>query len=168
MRGNVSEVVQISDRETTITKLVDALSAVKTGRRDETMGLPAPMRRAAAEGLADLGFRYIEALATQRIVMPEKSWLGSHAIPSVESIDPESRASMEAALEEWNPELAAAVRSAETAEQKAALLAQLQPEVAATLAKSMDMDAAASAIRAEGKAEAAALRERHDMTERGE
>lgn len=164
----MSDVVQISDRETTITKLMEALSAVKTGRRDETMGLPAPMRRAAAEGLADLGFRYIEALATQRIVMPEKSWLGAHAMPSVESIDPQSRASMEAALEEWNPELAAAVRAAETDEQKAALLAQLQPEVAATLAKSMDMDAATSALRAEGKAEAAAQREQRDMKERGE
>ena len=168
MRANVSEVVQISDRETTINKIVDALSALKTGRRDETMGLPAPMRRAAAEGLADLGFRYVEALATQRIVMPEKSWLGAHAMPSVETIDPQSRATMEAALEEWNPELAAAVRAAETDEQKAALLAQLQPDVAATLAKSLDMDAAASVIRAEVKAEAAARREEHDMTERGE
>lgn len=164
----MSDVVQISDRETTIAKLMEALSAVKTGRRDETMGLPAPMRRAAAEGLADLGFRYIEALATQRIVMPEKSWLGSHAMPSVETIDPQSRASMEAALDEWNPELAAAYRAAQTDEQKAALLAQLQPDVAATLAKSMDMDAATSALRAEGKAEAAAQREQRDMNERGE
>ena len=164
----MSEVVEISDRETTIVKFMEALSAVKTGRGEETMGLPAPMRRAAAEGLADLGFRYVEALATQRIVMPEKSWLGAHAMPTVATIDPQSRASMEAALEEFNPELAAAVRAAQTEEQKAALLAQLQPDVAATLAKSMDMDAAASAIRAQGKAEAAEQRAEREKQERGE
>ncbi len=164
----MSEVVQISDRETTIAKLVEALSALKTGRRDETMGLPAPMRRAAAEGLADLGFRYIEALATQRIVMPEKSWLGAHAMPSIETLDPQNRETMEAALDAFNPELAAAYRAAQTDEDRAKLLAQLQPSVAATLSKSMEFDAAASEVRAQGKAEAAEQREEREQQERGE
>lgn len=164
----MSEVVQISDRETTITKLAEALSALKTGRRDETVGLPAPMRRAAAEGLADLGFRFVGALATQRVVMPEKTWLGAHAMPSVETVDPQTKATMESALEAFNPELAAAYRAAQTDEDRAALLAQLQPDVAATLRNSMEFDVAASAIRAQGKAEAAAAREHRNQQERGE
>lgn len=157
------QVVEIADRDTTIAKLAEALSALRTGRNgDETMGLPAPMRRAAAEGLANLGFRYIDALATARVVMP-KTPMGAHAIPTLEKID---RGTIEAALDAFNPALAAQYRAATTDEARRALLAELEPEVQATLAKSMDMDQVASAIRAQGKNEAAAAREAADRKQR--
>ncbi|BDY33152.1 hypothetical protein [Mycolicibacterium mageritense] len=160
-------VVQVADRATTVAKLADALSALKTGRRngEETMGLPAPMRRAAAEGLADLGFRWIEAVATHRVVMPKKSWLGAHAAAGMAEVDD---ATMLDALDDFNPELAAAYREADTPEKRAALMEQLEPSVRDTLATSLDLDEAASAIRAQGKNEAAAERERRDARERGE
>ena len=167
MSEEPGEVVEVADRETTVSKLVAALSALKTGRRngDETMGLPAPMRRAAAEGLADLGFRWIEAVATHRVVMPDKSWLGAHAAAGLAEMD---EATMLAALDEFNPELAAEYRAADTPEKQAALRAQLEPSVQATLATGLDLDEATSALRAQGKNEAAAERERRDAKERGE
>jgi len=156
------QVVQIADRATTIAKLTEALSAVRTGRGEETMGLPAPMRRAAAEGLANLGFRYIGELATARVVMPQNR-MGPHAIPTTEKID---RGTLESALDAFNPALAAQYRAADTDAARAALLAHLEPDVRATLASSLDLDQAASAIRAEGKHQAAAAREDADRRAR--
>ncbi|GAT03471.1 glycosyl hydrolase family 5 [Mycolicibacterium fortuitum subsp. acetamidolyticum] len=162
------QTVVVSDRETTVAKLAEALSALKTGRQngEETMGLPAPMRRAAAEGLADLGFRFIEAVATHRVVMPKQTWLGSHAVANVAEVVDDS--TMLAALDEFNPELAAQYRAADTQEKKAALREQLSPLVQSTLATGLNLDEAASALRAQGKNEAAAERERRDAKERGE
>ncbi|MEX3644454.1 hypothetical protein [Mycolicibacterium porcinum] len=159
------EFVEIADRATTIARLVDALSAIKTGRGDETMGLPAPMRRAAAEGFADLGFRYIEAVATHRVVMPKNTPLGAHAAAGVAEIDDET---MQAALDAFNPDLAAKYRTATTDAERAALRESLRPAVESTLQRSLDLDEAASAVRAQGKRSAAEERERRDARERGE
>lgn len=161
------QVVVVADRDTTVAKLAEAFSALKTGRHngEETMGLPAPMRRAAAEGLADLGFRWIEAVATHRVVMPEQSWLGSHATAGVAEID---ETTMRAALADFKPDLAAALRDADTPEKRAALRDQLVPAVQSTLATGLDLDEAASALRAQGKNESEAERQRRDMKERGE
>jgi hypothetical protein len=162
------QTVVVADRETTVTKLAEAFSALKTGRHngEETMGLPAPMRRAAAEGLADLGFRFIEAVATHRVVMPKQSWLGAHAVAGVAEVVDED--TMLAALDEFNPDLAAQYRAADTPEKKAALRDQLGPAVQSTLATGLDLDEAASALRAQGKNEAAAERGRREAKERGE
>lgn len=162
------QTVVVADRETTVAKLAEALSALKTGRQngEETMGLPAPMRRAAAEGLADLGFRWIEAVATHRVVMPKQSWLGSHAVAGVAEVVDED--TMLAALDEFNPDLAAQYRAADTPEKKAALRDQLGPVVQSTLATGLDLDEAASALRAQGKNESAIERERREAKERGE
>lgn len=161
------QTVVVADRETTVAKLAEALSALKTGRHggEETMGLPAPMRRAAAEGLADLGFRFIDAVATHRVVMPKQSWLGSHAVAGVSAVDEDT---MRAALDDFKPDLAAALREADTPEKKAALRHQLAPAVQSTLATGLDLDEAASALRAQGKNESAEQRERRDARERGE
>lgn len=161
------QVVEVADRATTVARLTDALSALKTGRNagQETMGLPAPMRRAAAEGLADLGFRYIEAVATHRVVMPEKSWLGSHALADLVAVDDET---LQSALDTFNPDLAAKYRAATTEDEKAALRESLRQPVESTLETGLKLDEAASALRLQGKYEAATAREQRDAAERGE
>jgi len=161
------QVVEVADRETTVAKLADALSAVKTGRNggQETIGLPAPMRRAAAQGLADLGFRYVEAVATHRVVMPEKTWRGAHASAGVAELDDEA---MQTALDAFNPELAVKYRAAATDEERAVLREQLRPAVESTLEAGLRLDEAASALRMQGKYDAAVQRERRDAADRGE
>ncbi|MFN3005147.1 hypothetical protein [Mycolicibacterium wolinskyi] len=160
-------VVEVADRDTTIAKLVDALSALKTGRHggEETMGLPAPMRRAAAEGLADLGFRYIEAIATHRVVMPKQSWLGPHAAAGMAQVDEQT---MTAAMHDFSPELAEKFDAADTDAKRAALLEELRPVIESTLERSLDLDEAASALRAQGRHDAAKERQRREDKERGE
>lgn len=166
------QVVEVADRATTVARLTDALSALKTGRNagQETLGLPAPMRRAAAEGLADLGFRYIEAVATHRVVMPEKSWLGPHALADVVARDDDrpDEATLQAAMEQFNPELAARYRAATTDEEKAALRESMRSTVESTLETGLSLDEAASALRLQGKYDAAMQQDRHDAAERGE
>lgn len=160
-------VVEVADRATTVAKLTDALSALKTGRSagQETMGLPAPMRRAAAEGLADLGFRLVPAVATHRVVMPEKTWLGPHAITGLGELNTDNA---QAALDEFHPELAAKYRAATSEAERAALREALRPTVESTLATGLSLDDAASALRMHGKYDAAMQREQRDAEERGE
>nr|WP_046286632.1 hypothetical protein [Mycobacterium sp. UM_NZ2] len=161
------QVVDVADRATTVARLTEALSALKTGRNggQETLGLPAPMRRAAAEGLADLGFRLVEAVATHRVVMPEKSWLGPHANGEVAAVDKELA---HAVLADINPEMAARVAAATTDEEIAAGREALRPDVEATLQTGLSLDEATSALRMQGKYDAAAEREKRDAEERGE
>ncbi len=160
-------VVEVSDRETTVAKLIDALAVLKTGRNngEETIGLLAPMRRAAAEGIADLGFRYIEATATQRIVPPQPSWLGAHAAGHTVSLDPDAAA---AALDEFNPDLAERIRGAQTEEQRAALREELKPTIGDTLRSAVELDTAVADLRAKGRYDTAKARERAEAKERGE
>lgn len=160
-------VVDIADRATTVDRFVEALSALKSGRNSgqETVGIPAPMRRAAAEGLADLGFRFVEAVATQRIVMPETTWLGPHANGTTAAIDP---ALAKAVLADVNPDLAARVTAATTNEQREAECEALRPDVEATLQTGLALDEATSAMRMQGKYEAAVEREKRAAKERGE
>ncbi len=159
--------VWISDRETTITKLVDALGVLKTGRQQgqETIGLLAPMRRAAAEGLADLGFRWVEASAKEKVVAAPESWLGPHAVGQTAPIDPAAAAD---ALGEFNPELAAAIRAADTEEKRAALREQLRPKVDRTLDTAVGAQEAVDVLRTQARAEAAAAREQGEAAERGQ
>ncbi|WP_100466660.1 hypothetical protein [Mycobacteroides abscessus] len=160
-------VVEVADRETTVAKLVEALAVLKTGRNngEETIGLLAPMRRAAAEGIADLGFRYVEAVATQRVVPPRPSWLGPHAVGHTASIDPEAAAS---ALDEFHPDLAERIRNASTDEERAALREELAPTVAETLRTAVDLDSAVGDLRTQGRYDTAKTRESAEAKERGE
>lgn len=160
-------IVEVSDRDTTVAKLVEALGAIKTGRHGgkETIGLLPVMRRAAAEGLADLGFRYIEATAVERVVPPKESWMGAHAVAGVEAIDPQAAA---AALRDINPELAQRIAATTTEEQRAALRAELEPDVRSTLRTAIDLDTAVNDLRTEGRYETAAAREAEQARERGE
>lgn len=167
MTETPERVVRIADRDTTIAKLTVALGALKTGRANgqETVGILAPMRKAAAEGLADQGFRWIEAAATQKVVAPKDSWLGSHAIGHIQDVD---RTVLEAALDEFNPDLAEKYRAAQTDEDRVALREEMRPDVEATLSTSMDLGDAAAVLRQQGRYDAAVAREQRDAKERGE
>lgn len=160
-------VVEVSDRDTTVAKLIDALAVLKTGRNngEETIGLLAPMRRAAAEGLADLGFRFVEAVATQRVVPPKPSWLGPHAVGHTAALDPEAAA---AALDEFHPDLAERIRGAKSDEQRTALRAELAPTVTDTLRTAIDLDTAVGDLRTQGRHDTAKARERAEAQQRGE
>lgn len=152
-------VVQIADREATVAELTRALGALSTGRKNgrETFGLPVPMRKVAAEGLADLGFRLVPAAATRKVVTPPPSQAGSHGIAHVEDID---RATMKAALQEFNPAVAAKVADADTEEKRAAARDELRPKVEATLSNSMELGEAVDELRQRGRYETAVIRER--------
>jgi hypothetical protein len=161
------DVVEVASREVSVARMVEALSALKTGRNggQETLGLPAPMRRAAAEGLIGLGFRFVGAVATHKVVMPENTWLGPHAIADLGELQPEAARE---ALESFSPALAAKYRDAITDEQRQALREELRPKVESTLETGLDLDEAASALRMHGRHEAAMAREERDAAERGE
>ncbi|MFA4084785.1 hypothetical protein ONA92_24100 [Mycobacteroides salmoniphilum] len=160
-------VVEVADRDTTVAKLIEALAVLKTGRNggEETIGLLAPMRRAAAEGIADLGFRYVEAVATARVVPPQPSWLGPHAVGHTANLDP---ATAEAALDQFHPDLADRIRNAKTDEERTALREELGPMVAETLRTAVDLDTAVNELRTQGRHDTAKARENAEAKERGE
>ncbi|SHT86322.1 Uncharacterised protein [Mycobacteroides abscessus subsp. bolletii] len=157
--------VMVSDRETTVAKLVEALGALKTGRHNGTehIGLPAPARRAAAEGLADLGFRFIEAVATKRVAHKPQTWMGAHAAANTEMIDKDTAL---AAMREFRPDLAEKYEAATTDEQREALLAELRPKVAATLETANALDEVSDQLRAKARHQAHNEREERQRKER--